>query len=104
MGTKPENRRYEAKQRAQGFVRGPRITADAAEALRELSFRNRLDPWQVVSVLLLEAQSRSDLTRQADAFEVFKAPEGSAREQRAMRIHGLSISEARDYVRMADGQ
>ena len=54
MATKPENARYEAKRKAEGWVRGPRITADAAEQLRVLAHRHRLTPAEVVSRLLLE--------------------------------------------------
>ena len=46
--------RYEAKKRSAGFVRGPRITADASERLHALAYRHRLTPCEVVSRLLLD--------------------------------------------------
>jgi hypothetical protein len=46
--------RYEAKKRAAGFVRGPRITADASERLHALAYRYKLTPCEVVSRLLLD--------------------------------------------------
>lgn len=46
------NRRYEAK-RARCYVRGPRITIEAAEQLRELAHVHRMHPCDVVSLLLL---------------------------------------------------
>ena len=60
MGTKPENARYEAKRRTEGWVRGPRITHDASEQLRILAFRHRLTPSEVVTRLLLEIPLGSD--------------------------------------------
>lgn len=53
MARPQDNARWEAKQREAGWVRGPRITADASERLRELAFEYRLTPAQVVSRLLL---------------------------------------------------
>lgn len=41
-----------ARERANGTVRGPRITAEAAESLRVLAYRHRLNPSEVVSRLL----------------------------------------------------
>jgi hypothetical protein len=48
------NARYEAKQKAAGWVRGPRITDLAAERLRTLAFQHRLTPSEVVCRLLLD--------------------------------------------------
>jgi hypothetical protein len=53
MASPQDNAKWEAKQREAGWVRGPRITADAAERLRELAFEYRLTPAQVVSRLLI---------------------------------------------------
>ena len=51
---KPEhNERYERKRRAAGWVRGPRISGEASERLRELAFQHRLDPCEVVTRLIL---------------------------------------------------
>ena len=98
MGTKPENVRYEAKQRAMGFVRGPRITAEAAEALRVLAYRHRMDPWQVVSVLLLDAIERPGL----EACAV--AADSDARARMVMVAHRMSLEEAHEYLRHDNGQ
>lgn len=93
-----------------GFVRGPRITAEAAEALRELAYRHRLDPWQVVSVLLLDSASRADLAAEVKALELVKpkverVPAGpTSRESMVMGVHGLSLPEVREYLRHADAQ
>lgn len=54
MARPQDNAKWEAKQREAGWVRGPRITADAAERLRDLAYRHRLTPAQVVSRLLLD--------------------------------------------------
>lgn len=54
MARPQDNAKWEAKQREAGWVRGPRITADAAERLRDLAHRHRLTPAQVVSRLLLD--------------------------------------------------
>lgn len=52
--------KYDAKRRAQGWQRGPRITAEAAERLRVLAFQHRLDPCEVVSRLILEIPLAQD--------------------------------------------
>lgn len=62
------------------YVRGPRITHEAAEALRVLAFESRNDPCEVVSRLLLEAGEKD------------------SRIRNAMREHGLSRAEARYVV------
>jgi hypothetical protein len=46
------NQRYEAK-RSASYVRGPRITKEAAERLRELAFLLGMHPCDVVSMLVL---------------------------------------------------
>lgn len=61
MARPQDNAKWEAKQREAGWVRGPRITADAAERLRDLAHRNRLTPAQVVSRLLLDIPLGYDL-------------------------------------------
>jgi hypothetical protein len=75
------NRVYEAKQRAAGMVRGPRLTPEAAESLRLLAFKHRLTPSEVVCRLLLDlrldapvAASRSEQIRKlAEEFGVCEA-------------------------------
>lgn len=47
------NRRDEDKRKAAGWRRGPRITDEASEALRELCYRHKLPPSEVVSRLIL---------------------------------------------------
>lgn len=83
------NQRYEAKRKA-SYVRGPRITREAAEQLRELSHALRLHPCDVASLLILathadrqqaarlEFQKRerlSDAEMAAFAGVVFPVPE-----------------------------
>ena len=53
MARTEHNTAYEARQRAKGMVRGPRITAAAADELHRLSYLHRLTPSQVVSSLIL---------------------------------------------------
>ena len=53
MSQSPYNARYEARQRAKGYVRGPRITGEAAARLRDLAYVHNLTPCEVVSRLLL---------------------------------------------------
>lgn len=72
--------RYEAKRKTAGYVRGPRISAEAAERLRALAFEQRTEPSKVVSRLLIEAGERD------------------MRVKAAMREHGLSEAEARYVV------
>lgn len=72
--------KWEAKKREAGYVRGPRITAEAAERLRTLAFECRMTPSEVVSRLLIEAGERD------------------GRVHTAMREHGLSLAEARCVV------
>lgn len=50
------NQRYEAKRKAR-YVRGPRITHEAAEQLRELAHVQRLHPCDVVSMLILATRT-----------------------------------------------
>lgn len=47
------NAAYEARRKAAGYVRGPRIRSEASERLQVLAFRHRLTPAEVVSRLLL---------------------------------------------------
>lgn len=47
------NSAYEARRKAAGYVRGPRIRSEASERLQILAFRHRLTPAEVVSRLLL---------------------------------------------------
>lgn len=61
MARPQDNAKWEAKQREAGWVRGPRITADASERLRDLAYRHRLTPAQVVSRLLLDIPLGYDL-------------------------------------------
>jgi len=91
MATKPENARYEARMRVAGYVRGPRISAEAAERLRELAHRHRLTPSDVVTRLLLGI--------------ALDAPEPVGHERSVavylasvMREHRLSEPEARAFV------
>lgn len=80
--TRQEHRaRFEAKQREAGYVRGPRITAAAAERLRELAFTSRMTPSAVVS-RLIELAGEDDM-----------------RTYTAMRTRGLSRAEAQHVVR-----
>lgn len=87
MATTPENRRYEERRKAAGFVRGPRITAEASEALRELAYTTGLDAWQVVSTLILEAKDRQSIRLARDL-----------RFREAMLDHGFSQAEALAYI------
>lgn len=96
MATKAENARYEARQREAGMVRGPRITKSASEALRGLAYRFNLDPWQVVSALILEAHERSSLDT---AGPVSPNVNLTARQLSAMKMHGMSAAEAREFCR-----
>lgn len=80
MTQREHNQRYEAKRKAAGYVRGPRITAEAAEKLRVLSYETGLTPCALVSRLLAEAGEKDSRVRSA------------------MREHNLSESEARYVV------
>lgn len=85
MSQSADNRRYEARQREKGYVRGPRITGDAAERLRTLSFIHSLTPCEVVSRLLLGESL------------------GTANLSVVENLHGFSASEARDFERLTQG-
>ena len=63
MSQSDNNRRYESRQRGKGFVRGPRVRGDAAERLRDLAYRHKLTPCEVVSRLLLDEPLGSDTRR-----------------------------------------
>jgi len=80
-----DNRRYEARQREKGYVRGPRITGDAAERLRTLAFIHGLTPCEVVSRLLLGESL------------------GTASLSVVENLHGFSEAEARDFARLSEG-
>ena len=82
MATKPENARYEARQRAIGLVRGPRITAEASEALRFLSAYIGKEPREIVSELIVREWRESNTA-----------------VAHAMREHRMSECEAREFVR-----
>lgn len=77
-------RRHEEKKRAQGYVRGPRITGEAAERLRTLAFIHGITPSEVVSRLLIGAPMTGVVA-------VVQNP------------HGFSEQEARDFNRMQEG-
>lgn len=80
MNQREHNARHEAKRKEAGYVRGPRISSDAAERLRVLSFEHKQAPSHVVSRLLIEAGERDN------------------RVKTAMREKGLSLDEARYVV------
>jgi hypothetical protein len=93
MATKPENVRYETKRRAEGWVRGPRITADAAEALSNLAHDHRLSPSIVVSRLLLGISLDYDLAATPGDLD------GRTRETMRQRLR-FSEQEMADFERM----
>jgi len=69
------------------FVRGPRITAEAAERLRELVYQHRIDPCEVVSRLLLG--------------EPLDAASGRPKAMRSKLIDlGMSLAERNAYERL----
>ena len=96
MGTKPENSRYEARRRIEGWVRGPRITHDASEQLRILAYRHRLTPSEVVTRLLLSVPLGADVP----ATPLAMAECEHRRRAEFQRQHGFSDSEMRDIERM----
>ena len=96
MAAREHNQRYEATKKAEGWVRGPRITADAAEHLRILAFRHRLDPCEVVSRLLLGESLGAD---EAQTAACEADIERWARGQ-YQRRHGLSDTEMVDMDRL----
>ena len=61
MSQSDNNRRYEARQREKGYVRGPRIRGEASERLRDLAYRFNLPPSEVVSRLLLDEPLGADV-------------------------------------------
>ena len=87
MARPQDNARYEAKQKANGWVRGPRISADAAEQLRELAHTHRLTPAQVVTRLILQVPLGDT---QVDA--------------RSFDSHGFSAQEQRDWEERGYGR
>ena len=82
MSQTDNNRRYEARQRAKGYVRGPRIRGEAAERLRELAYCHNLSPCEVVSRLLLDEPLGANIAR------------------RHANPHGFSDIEMRDATEM----
>jgi hypothetical protein len=90
MATTEENRRYNEGRRQRGYIRGPWISAEAREALRNLCFYRRKKPCDVVSELIVECWRRMQ-----DPSD----PIGDA-----MRKHGFSEFEAREFVRSSDAQ
>lgn len=52
--------KFEAKQKADGYVRGPRIRSEASQRLRDLAYRHNLTPCEVVSRLLLDEPLGAD--------------------------------------------
>lgn len=101
MSTREDNQRYEAKKKAEGWVRGPRITADAAEQLRILAFRHRLTPADVVSRLLvgtpLDAQKPPP-----PLVPLYYCDVATEEARRAFQLReGLSDSEMLEFERVA---
>jgi len=94
---KPEhNARYERKRREAGWVRGPRISGQASERLRELAFQHRLDPCEVVTRLIL-----GDPLGAADAVpETADADAEAWARSEYQRRNGLSDSEMADMDRL----
>ena len=91
-----DNARWEKKQRAAGWVRGPRITGEASERLRTLAYRHRITPAEVVTRLLLGIpldDGNSTPVRGVDAV----VDDARAEFQ---RLHGFSDSEMRYYEAM----
>jgi hypothetical protein len=84
MPTADENKRYEAKRRKDGFKRGPWITPEAHAALREICHQQRIQPWAMVSLLIIEAS---------------KVDAPTLTETVAMRTHGFSRDEAKEFLR-----
>ena len=94
---KPEhNERYERKRKAAGWVRGPRISGQASEALREMAFRYRLDPCEVVTRLILG----EPLGAAGGAIEPSVADVESWARVEYQRRNGLSDSEMAEMDRL----
>lgn len=53
MSRADNNRRWNARQRERGYMRGPQITAEAHERLRELAHQHRMSMGEVMTHLLL---------------------------------------------------
>lgn len=83
------NRRYEAKRR-RSYSRGPRITLEAAERLRTLAYELRLNPCDVVSLLILA--THPDRERMA-RFEYQKRERLSDSEMSALDALGVTFLE-----------
>ena len=87
------NRTYEAKQKAAGWVRGPRITEDASERLRILAFKHRLTPSEVVCRLLLDLPLDSNkATTRAEQLRAIAMEFGVDDIDAAKLLDGLSCS------------
>ena len=96
MAAPEHNARYERKRKAAGWVRGPRISGDAAEQLREMAYRHRLDPCEVVTRLIL-GEPLGVADAQPDTCEA--GVESWARAE-YQRRHGLSDTEMVDMDRL----
>ena len=101
MAAREHNQRYEAKKKAEGWVRGPRITADAAEQLRILAFRHRLPPAEVVSRLLLGVSLDADTPAPPLVRTYFGDVASEEARAAFQRREGMSDSEMRDFESMA---
>lgn len=101
MAEREHNQRYEAKKKAEGWVRGPRITADAAEQLRILAFRHRLTPAKVVSRLLLGIGLDAELPPPPLVRTYFGDVASEQARAAFQRREGLSDLEMRDFERIA---
>lgn len=61
MSRADNNRRWNQRQRERGFMRGPQISSEAHERLRELAYRHHLSMGEVVTRLLLDEPLGADL-------------------------------------------
>lgn len=104
MAAREHNQRYEAKKKAEGWVRGPRITADAAEQLRILAFRHRLPPAEVVSRLLLGIGLDVEMPTPPLVRTYFGDVASEEARAAFQRREGLSDSEMRDFESMVAEQ
>ena len=86
MATKPENAMYEARRKKDGWVRGPRITQQAAERIRVLAFINRMTPSEVATCLILGQEIQCEPAHNA-------APVQAMGRTRYQKIHRLSDVE-----------
>ena len=98
MASPKDNAKWEAKQRAAGWVRGPRITAEAQARLHDLAFQYKLAPAEVSSRLILGIPlERGNVARQQFAVMGGQA----ARDAAAMQAReGLSEAEMAAFQRL----